>query len=35
LDITGGNYSLVSLYLSLFSLLASLCVRQVLPPAKD
>ena len=33
LDITGGNYSLVFLYLSLFSLLASLCIRQVLPPA--
>jgi OFA family oxalate/formate antiporter-like MFS transporter len=33
LDVTGGNYSLVFFYLSLFSLLASLCIRQVLPPA--
>ena len=33
LDVTGGNYSLVFFYLSLFSLLASICIRQVLPPA--
>jgi OFA family oxalate/formate antiporter-like MFS transporter len=33
LDITGNNYTLVFLYLSLFSLLASICIRQVLPPA--
>jgi OFA family oxalate/formate antiporter-like MFS transporter len=34
LDITGANYTLVFLYLSLFSLMASLCIRQVLPPAE-
>lgn len=32
LDITGNNYTLVFFYLSLFSLLASFCIRQVLPP---
>jgi len=35
LDITGGNYPLVFLYLGIFCLLASACIRQVLPPRRS
>ena len=32
LDVTGDNFFLVFLYLGIFCLLASLCIRQVVPP---
>ena len=35
LDITGANYPLVFLYLGIFCLLASVCIRQVLPPQRS
>jgi OFA family oxalate/formate antiporter-like MFS transporter len=35
LDITGCNYPLVFLYLGVFCLLASACIRQVVPPRRS
>jgi MFS transporter, OFA family, oxalate/formate antiporter len=32
LDVTGDNFFLVFMYLGIFSLLAGLCIRQVVPP---
>jgi MFS transporter, OFA family, oxalate/formate antiporter len=34
LDVTGDNFFLVFLYLGVFCLLASLCIRQVVPPQR-
>ena len=34
LDVTGDNFFLVFLYLGIFCLLASLCIRQVVPPQR-
>ncbi len=35
LDVTGDNFFLVFLYLGAFCLIASLCIRQVVPPARS
>jgi OFA family oxalate/formate antiporter-like MFS transporter len=35
LDVTGDNFFLVFLYLGVFSMLASLCIRRVVPPQRS